>query len=336
LKYYKVAVLGATGLVGREMVNILEERNFPIKQLKLLASERSAGIKIPFNGEKILVEKCNENSFHDVDIALFSAGSEAGRYYGEIAARNGTVIIDNSSAFRMDSSVPLVVPEVNAADIKKHKGIIANPNCSTIQLVVALKPIYDQVGIKRLIISTYQSVSGTGRKAVQELLEQSDAILSESGFQPEIYPHQIAFNVLPHIDQFEENGYTLEEMKLIRETRKILHDEDIKITATTVRVPVIIGHSESVYLETNNNIHLSDLKQFIDAAPGVKLFDNPNNDIYPLPVMSKFEDLVLVGRIRQDLDYKKGFHLWIVGNNLRKGAALNTVQIAECVVQNYK
>jgi len=336
LKYYKVAVLGATGLVGREMIKILEERNFPIKQLKLLASNRSAGKKISFKGEKLQVESCNESSFQNVDIALFSAGNEAGKYFGKIAAHNGTLVIDNSSAFRMDKAVPLVVPEVNAADILNHNGIIANPNCSTIQLVLVLKPIYDEVGINRLVISTYQSVSGTGKKAIQELLEQSEAILSESGFQPKIYPHQIAFNVLPHIDKFENNGYTREEMKLIYETRKIFHDEDIKITATTVRVPVIIGHSESVYLETGQNILLADLKQLMNIAPGVKLVDDPENNIYPLPIISKFEDEVMVGRIRQDLDLNNGFNLWIVGNNLRKGAALNAVQIAEHVINSFK
>jgi len=336
LRYYKVAVLGATGLVGREMVRILEERNFPIKQLKLLASERSAGKKIIFRGEKHTVTACNENSFDDVDIALFSAGGEAGKHFGKIAARNGTIVIDNSSAFRMDSLVPLVVPEVNADDILQHHGIIANPNCSTIQLVLALKPIYDIAGIKRLIISTYQSVSGTGKKAVKELLDQSDAILSESGFQPEVYPHQIAFNVLPHIDVFQENGYTKEEMKMILETRKILHDEKIKITVTAVRVPVIIGHSESVYLETEKNIDLSELRNILGEAPGIKLQDDPENNIYPLPIMSKFDDTVLIGRVRKDLDQERGFNLWIVGNNLRKGAALNAVQIAEQFIKNGK
>lgn len=335
MSYYKVAVLGATGLVGREMVKILEERDFPLKELKLFASERSAGKKITFKGQKITVEACSEGSFHNIDLALFSAGTEAGRFYGEIASRQGTIVIDNSNAFRMDKNVPLVVPEVNADDILNHQGIIANPNCSTIQLVLVLKPIYDELGVTRLIISTYQSVSGTGKKAVQELMDQTESIMAASGFKPEVYPHQIAFNVLPHIDIFENNFYSREEMKLVRETKKILHDEQIKISATAVRVPVIIGHSESVYLETRKIISLPELENLLNKAAGVKVLNDPKNNIYPLPVMSKFKDEVLVGRLRKDLDVENGYHLWVVGNNLRKGAALNAVQIAEHVIRNF-
>lgn len=336
MEYYKVAVLGASGLVGREMVKILEERKFPVKELKLLASHRSAGKKISFKGRKITVRACTEKSFHDVDIALFSAGSEAGRYYGKIAARQGTIVIDNSKAFRMDADVPLVVPEVNAAALKEHDGIIANPNCSTIQLVLVLKPIYNVAGLKRVIVSTYQSVSGTGKDAVQELMEQSEAILSNSGFRPEIYPHQIAFNVIPHIDDFLENGYSREEMKIVLETKKILSDEKLQISSTAVRVPVILGHSESVYLETEKIIKQEKLSKLLNAAPGLKVIDDLQNNLYPLPVMCKFGDDVLVGRIRQDLDIETGLHLWIVGDNLRKGAALNAVQIAEKLIQNFK
>jgi aspartate-semialdehyde dehydrogenase len=336
LEYYKVAVLGASGLVGREMIKILEERKFPVKDLKLLASHRSAGKKITFKGHKITVRECTEKSFKDVDLALFSAGSKAGRYYGEIAAREGTIVIDNSKAFRMDDEVPLVVPEVNAEALTKHNGIIANPNCSTIQLVIALKPIYDEVGLKRIIVSTYQAVSGTGKDAVQELMEQSEAILSSSGFRPEVYPHQIAFNVLPHIDKFLENGYSREEMKIVLETKKILSDQQLQISCTAVRVPVILGHSESVYLETKQNLKTTRLIQLLNAAPGVKVIDDLQNNLYPLPVMCKFGDEVLVGRIRKDLDIDNGLHLWIVGDNLRKGAALNAVQIAEQVIRNFK
>jgi len=236
----------------------------------------------------------------------------------------------------MDTGVPLVVPEINAADIKKNIGIIANPNCSTIQLVMVLKPIMKKTDLKRIIISTYQSVSGTGKNAVQELFDQTNAIISESGFQPKIYPHQIGFNVLPHIDVFEENDYTKEEMKLVNETRKILHVPDLQITPTAVRVPVIIGHSESVYIETAEPLEITELKELLNGFPGVKVLDDPLHNIYPLPVMSKLDDNILVGRIRKDLTCEKGLNLWIVGNNLRKGAALNAVQIAECVIGNCK
>ncbi len=335
MNYFKVAVLGATGLVGREMVKILEERKFPVKDLKLFASPKSAGKKIIFRGQKLIVEACHERSFQDVDIALFSAGSEPGRFYGEIAARGGTIVIDNSKAFRMDADVPLVVPEVNKEALSSHRGIIANPNCSTIQLVLALKPILDKAGLNRIIVSTYQAVSGTGKDAVKELLEQTEAILSKSGFKPEVYPHQIAFNVLPHIDKFEENGFSREEMKIIEETRKILNDKDLMISSTAVRVPVIRGHAESVYLETKEELELDTVRQLLAEAPGVKVLDDLSNNLYPLPVMCTFGDEVLVGRIRKDLDIKNGLHLWVVGDNLRKGAALNAVQIAEQVIQNF-
>ncbi len=336
LKKYSVAVLGATGVVGREMVKILEERNFPVQNLKLLATEKSTGVFINFQGEQIKVEKVTTQSFENVDIALFSAGKEASIKFAPAAVKNNAVVIDNSSAFRMKNNVPLIIPEVNPGEIKKHNGIIANPNCSTIQLVIALKPIYDFVGIKRIIVSTYQSVSGTGKQAINELREQSQAFLNKDKIVKKVYPHQIAFNILPHIDIFLDNGYTKEEIKMINETRKILSDNSLKITAFAARVPVFYGHAESVYIETDEYISIPGIKQLLTDFPGVKVIDDPSRFLYPLPIMSENEDDILVGRIRKDLAEENGINMWIIGNNVRKGAALNAVQIAELLILEEK
>ena len=329
---FNVAVVGATGAVGREMVKILEERKFPIKDLVLLASERSIGETINFSKKELKVHELNLESFDNIDIALFSAGSSVSKTYASIAVKTGAIVIDNSSAFRMDSVVPLIVPEVNPDDVKKHNGIIANPNCSTIQMVVALKPILDEVGIKRIIVSTYQSVSGTGKDAIDELTEQSSQILNNRKPTRKVYPHQIAFNILPHIDVFENNGYTKEEMKLIHETKKIFGNNEIKITATAARVPVFYGHSESVYLETKKQISIEKLKAIYLKTKGIKIVDDINNSKYPLAIMSEIYDDVMVGRLRKDLTEPNGINMWIVANNLRKGAALNAVQIAELLI----
>ncbi len=336
LKKYSVAVLGATGVVGREMVKILDETNFPVQNLKLLATEKSTGVFINFQGKQIKVEKVTTQSFENVDIALFSAGKEASIKFAPVAVKNNTVVIDNSSAFRMKNNVPLIIPEVNPGEIKKHNGIISNPNCSTIQLVIVLKPIYDFAGIKRIIVSTYQSVSGTGKQAINELREQSQAFLNKDKIVKKVYPHQIAFNILPHIDIFLDNGYTKEEIKMINETRKILYDNSLKITVTTARVPVFYGHAESVYIETDEYIGIPGIKQLLTDFPGVKVIDDPSRFIYPLPIMSENEDDILVGRIRKDLAEENGINMWIIGNNVRKGAALNAVQIAELLILEEK
>jgi aspartate-semialdehyde dehydrogenase len=333
LSKVNVAVVGATGAVGKEIVKVLEERKFPVANLLMLASQKSSGEYIKYNGKKIEVKKLTKNSFKNIDFALFSAGSSISKKYAPLAVKAGAVVIDNSSAFRIDNQVPLVVPEVNPQDAFKHNGIIANPNCSTIQLVIALKPVYDKVGIKRIIISTYQSVSGTGKKAIDELMKQTEAILNKKKIKREVYPHQIAFNILPHIDEFENNAFTREEMKMIHETKKIMHDEKINITATCARVPVLYGHSESVYIETKKYLDIKSLKQIYLKMPGIKLVDDVRNAKYPLAIMSEIYDEVMIGRLRKDLAVKNGINMWIVANNLRKGAALNAVQVAELLIE---
>ena len=330
---YVVAVVGATGVVGNEMVEILEERNFPVERIVLLASERSEGKTLSFKGKEIPVNILNNDSFKGVDIALFSAGASRSLEFAPISAKSGAAVIDNSSAFRMDPEVPLVVPEVNPHAIKRHKGIIANPNCSTIQMVVALKPIHDAVRIRRIVVTTFQSTSGTGKKAMDELLEQTKALLNFQKVLCKVYPHQIAFNCLPHIDVFLDNGYTKEEMKLVNETRKIMEDDFIKITATTVRVPVFRGHSESVNIETEKKLTPNEARAILSAAPGVIVYDDPSRNIYPLPVDVSGKDEVYVGRIREDESIPNGLNLWIVSDNLRKGAALNAIQIAEYLIR---
>ena len=336
-KHYNVAVVGATGEVGKTMREILEERDFPVNNIKLLASERSEGKIVEFKGEKIKVEKLEKESFKYVDIALFSAGGAISKEFAPIAAEYGTIVIDNSSAWRMEKDIPLVVPEVNPDDIAmyKNRNIIANPNCSTIQMVVPLKPIHDRAKIKRIVVSTYQAVSGSGYKAIEELANQTTAIFNQKEIISKVYPHQIAFNCLPHIDVFLENGYTKEEMKMVNETKKIMGDETIEVTATTVRVPVFYSHSESVNIETEEKITAEEVMDLMKNAPGVELVDNIRENIYPLPINAAGTDAVYVGRIREDFSIKNGINMWVVADNVRKGAALNAVQIAEVLIKEY-
>lgn len=330
---YVVAVVGATGAVGNEMVAVLEERSFPVEELRLFASERSEGKTLQFEGSEIPVETLNEDSFKGIDIALFSAGAERSKIWAPVAAKSGCVVVDNSSQWRMEPHVPLVVPEVNPHDLKWHKGIIANPNCSTIQMVVVLKPIHDVARIKRVVVTTFQSVSGTGKKAMDELLQQTTDLLNFREIKCNVYPHQIAFNCLPHIDKFLENGYTKEEMKMVNETRKIMGDDSIRVTATTVRVPVFRCHSESVNIETEKKISANDVRVLLAETPGVIVFDAPGKNIYPLAVDIAGKDEVYIGRIREDESIANGINMWIVADNLRKGAALNAVQIAEKLIE---
>jgi len=331
-KKYNVVVVGATGVVGRTMVSILAERKFPVEKLSLLASSRSAGQKLSFDGREITVAELGEGSFDGIDIALFSAGASVSRQYAPKAVQAGCVVVDNSSAFRMEKDIPLVVPEVNPHAVRKAPGIIANPNCSTIQMVVALKPIHDRYRIKRVIVSTYQSVSGTGQKAIAELAQQSQDFLSKKTIKNEVYPHQIAFNCLPHIDTFLDNGYTKEEMKMVNETQKIFEDDTLAVSPTTVRVPVFYSHSESLNVETENPINIGELKKLLAQSPGICVVDSPENDEYPLAIHAAGRDEVMVGRIRLDLTHPKAVNFWVVADNLRKGAALNAVQIAELVI----
>ena len=330
---YVVAVVGATGAVGNEMIATLEQRDFPVEKLRLFASERSVGKSLEYRGKKIAVETINENSFKGIDIALFSAGAERSKNWAPVAARSGCIVIDNSSQWRMDAEVPLVVPEVNPHDLSWHKGIIANPNCSTIQMVVALKPIHDAAKIRRVIVTTFQAVSGTGKKAMDELMQQTADLLNFRNVQCNVYHHQIAFNVLPQIDKFLDNGYTKEEMKMVNETRKIMGDSSIRVTATTVRVPVFRGHSESLNIETERKLTANQVREVLAAAPGIIVFDAPEKSIYPLPIHCDGKDEVFVGRIREDESIDNGINMWIVSDNLRKGAALNAVQIAEVLIR---
>jgi len=330
---YVVAVVGATGVVGRELIEILEERNFPVSELVPLASERSEGERVAFNGKNVVVRKLDKDSFKDVDIALFSAGAERSLEFAPMAVKSGAVVIDNSSAFRMDPRVPLVVPEVNAGVMAAHEGIIANPNCSTIGVVMALKPIHDAVKIRRIVVTTFQSVSGTGKKAIDELAGQTVALLNFKDAETNVYPHQIAFNCLPHIDVFLDNGYTKEEMKLVNETKKIMKDDTIGVTATAVRVPVFRCHSESVNIETEKKICANEVRAILSAAPGIIVYDDPKKNLYPLATDMAGKDDVYVGRIREDESIPNGINLWLVFDNLRKGAALNAVQIAESLIQ---
>jgi aspartate-semialdehyde dehydrogenase len=336
-RLYNVAVVGATGAVGTEMIQILEERGFPVNELKLLASERSAGTKLEFNGKKVKVEELKKDSFKGIDIALFSPGASISAIYAPIAAKAGCVVIDNTSQFRMNKDVPLVVPEVNPHAIAgyKKKGIIANPNCSTIQMVVALKPIHDVAKIKRVVVSTYQATSGAGKEAMEELAYQTMDFLSGKDAEPSIFAHRIAFNLIPQIDSFLDNGYTKEEMKMVNETKKIMEDDSIKVTATTVRVPVFYSHSESVNIETAKKITADEVKKLLKKAPGVKVLDNPAKKVYPMPIDAAGCDETFVGRIREDESIKNGINMWIVSDNIRKGAALNAVQIAEILIEKY-
>ncbi len=330
---YRVAIVGATGEVGRAFLKVLEERDFPVDDIQLFASERSEGTFLTFRGQKVKVQALNKRGdFRGIDIALFSAGSSVSKEYAPKFASDGAVVIDNSSAWRLDPQVPLVVPEVNPEDVKQHKGIIANPNCSTIQMVVALKPIYDAAGIEAIIVSTYQSVSGAGAKAIRELERQTRAWCQGDKIpDPEALPKRIAFNVIPQIDVFTENGYTKEEMKMLNETRKIMHDPNIKVSATTVRVPVFYGHSEAVSVKLKKEISPEEVKKILSKAKGVIVFDEPSS--YPTALDVAGRDEVFVGRIRRDLVFDPGISMWIVADNIRKGAATNAVQIAELLTQ---
>jgi aspartate-semialdehyde dehydrogenase len=334
---YNVAVVGATGAVGNEMVSILAERNFPVNKLKLLASTRSAGTRMEFKGKEYTVEVLDEYSFAGIDIGLFSPGGAVSQKFAPIAGKAGCVVIDNTSAFRMDPDCPLVVPEVNPHAVAQYtkKNIIANPNCSTIQMVVALKPIHDAARIKRIVVSTYQSVSGTGKRAIRELEDQVLAIYGNREVKSEVYPHQIAFNCLPHIDVFLDNGYTKEEMKMVNETRKIMEDDSIRVTSTTVRVPVFYSHSEAVNIETEKKLTARQVREILSKAPGVIVVDDPKKNEYPLAIDAAGKDETFVGRIREDESIPNGINMWVVSDNIRKGAALNAVQIAEILIQKY-
>lgn len=330
---YTVAVVGATGAVGTEMLSVLEERKFPVDEVRPLASSRSAGGTVSFRGDDVKVKLLTRDSFQGIDIALFSTGASVSKEYAPAAVTAGAVVIDNSSAWRMDPQVPLIVPEVNAHDLETHQGIVANPNCSTIQMVVVLKPLHDQATITRVVVSTYQSVSGTGKEAMDELAEQCRQLLSFGDVKSTVYPHQIAFNCLPHIDDFLSSGYTGEEMKIVNETRKILGDHSIGISATTVRVPVFVGHAESINVETKQKLSVEETRAILSTAPGVQLYDDPARKLYPLQIHAAGTDAVFVGRIREDDSIPKGLNLWVVADNLRKGAALNAVQIAEALAR---
>ena len=326
-----VAVVGATGAVGREMLNTLAGRNFPASRVVALASARSAGRKVPFgeDGEELTVQELSSDSFKGVDLALFSAGGSTSQTFAPHAVASGCVVVDNSSAWRMDERCPLVVPEVNPHALEEHNGIIANPNCSTIQMVVALKPLHDAAGIRRVVVSTYQAVSGTGQKGINELEHQVRQLFNMQEPDVEVYPHRIAFNCLPHIDVFLENEYTKEEMKMVNETVKIMEDPKIRVTATCVRVPVFYSHSESVNIETEKKLTAAEARVILSQAPGVQVVDNPRANLYPLAVDVAGEDDVFVGRIREDESCDNSLNMWIVADNVRKGAALNAVQIAE-------
>jgi len=336
-----VAIVGATGMVGSEFIKVLEQRNFPVKEIRLLASGRSKGKKLKFRGKDYKVEELLKDSFEGIDIVLFSAGASISKEFAPLAVKQGAVVVDNSSAFRMDKDVPLVVPEVNPQAIKRHKGIIANPNCSTIQMVVALKPLHDAAKIKRIVVSTYQSASGWGKEAVDQLWAETEEIIKDrkkeikllSSKIKKVLPSQIAFNVIPQIDVFLPNRYTKEEMKMVNETRKIMEDDSIKITATCVRVGVLVSHSEAVTIETEKALSPEDAIKILKKSPGVEVIDDPSKEKYPLPIDAAGKDATYVGRIRKDESVENGLNLWVVSDNLRKGAALNAVQIAECLIK---
>ncbi|MCL6477015.1 MAG: aspartate-semialdehyde dehydrogenase [Peptococcaceae bacterium] len=329
---YNVVIVGASGAVGHELIKVLDERKFPLGKLKLCATSRSAGKQIVFRGESYTVEETTPESFDDMDIALF-AGGAASLEFGPAAVDRGCVVIDNSSNYRLDPKVPLVVPEVNPEDVKWHQGIIANPNCSTIIMVVALKPIHDAAGIKRVVVSTYQAVSGAGQEAIEELTAQTRAILAGEEYPPNKFAYQIAFNLIPHIDVFQEMDYTKEEWKMVKETHKIMHDQTIRITATTVRVPVYRSHSESINIETERKLTADEARKILAAAPGVVVIDSPAEKKYPMPLFCSDKDEVFVGRIREDNSIEKGLNIWVVADQIRKGAATNAVQIAELLVK---
>jgi aspartate-semialdehyde dehydrogenase len=337
-KKFNVAVVGATGAVGEVMLSILAERKFPVDKVYALASERSAGKKVEFGRRELVVEELDSFDFGDVQIGLFSPGASVSKIHAPRAVGAGCVVVDNTSQFRYDKDIPLVVPEVNAGAIAdyKNRGIIANPNCSTIQMLVALKPIYDAVGIRRINVCTYQAVSGTGKEAIEELAQQTTALLNGKSAECKVYPKQIAFNALPHIDTFQDNGYTKEEMKMVWETRKIFEDESILVNPTTVRVPVFYGHSEAVHIETEKKITAAEATEILSKAPGIEVVDERKDGGYPTAVTeASGRDPVYVGRIREDISHPLGLNLWVVSDNIRKGAALNSIQIAEILVKSY-
>lgn len=339
-KKYTVAVVGATGAVGQQILNTLEERNFPVKELRPLASKRSAGQTVRFRDSEIKVQEAVPEAFEGVDFALFSAGGNVSKALAKEAVKRGAVVVDNTNAFRMDPEVPLVVPEVNPEATDQHKGIIANPNCSTIQMVVALKPLADRYGIERVIVSTYQAVSGAGWQAINELEEQTKSVLSGEEVSASILPvgkldkhYQQAFNVIPQVDVAEENAYTLEEMKMVRETKKIFGDDSIGVTATCVRVPVVRGHSESVYVELKSDYDLEEVRSLLQDAPGIVVQDDIGEQIYPMPIDATGRTEVFIGRLRRDLTNPRALNMWVVSDNLLKGAAINTVQIVETLIE---
>ncbi len=332
MKKYNVAIVGATGAVGQEFLKILAERKFPVGELKLLATARSAGKVINWQGKDYIVEETRPDAFAGMDIALFAGGS-ASTEFARDAVDRGAVVIDNSSAFRMDPDIPLVVPEVNPEDVKWHKGIIANPNCSTIIMAVALKPLHDASNIKRVVVSTYQAVSGAGREGIEELENQTKQLGHGGVVEPQIFPYQIAYNLIPRIDVFQEGDYTKEEWKMVKETQKIFHTEEMAITATTVRVPVYRSHSESINIETETKLTPAEAKSVLSKAKGVVVIDDPSKDLYPLPLTAADTDEVYVGRIREDFSIPNGLNLWVVGDQIRKGAATNAIQIAELLIK---
>ena len=337
-KKYNVAVVGATGAVGETMLSILSERKFPVDKVFALASRRSAGSRVEFDGNPLMVQDTAEFDFSQADIGLFSAGASVSKVYAPVAAQANCIVIDNTSQFRYDDDIPLVVPEVNPRALSDYvtRGIIANPNCSTIQMVVALKPIHDAVGVERVNVATYQAVSGTGKDAIEELAAQTTAILNAKPLQCEVYPKQIAFNVLPHIDVFMDNGYTKEEMKMVWETRKIMDDDSIEVNPTAVRVPVFYGHSEAVHIETREKISAHEVRQLFKNSPGVAVIDEHEDGGYPTAVTEGAgRDAVYVGRIREDISHPRGVNFWVVSDNVRKGAALNSIQIAERLVSEH-
>jgi len=338
MKTFNVAIVGATGAVGEVLLELLETRNFPVNNLYLLASERSAGTAKSYKGKRLTVRNLAEFDFSQAEIGLFSAGGSISAEFAPKAAAAGCVVIDNTSHFRRDEDIPLVVPEVNSHALARFadRNIIANPNCSTIQMLVALKPIYDAVGISRINVATYQAVSGTGKSAIEELAAQTARLLNGQPVEAKVYPKQIAFNALPHIDSFQENGYTREEMKMVWETQKIFEDDTILVNPTCVRVPVFHGHSEAVHVETKSPITAAEAHALLEAAPGVEIIDSRNDGGYPTPVSEAAgSDAVYVGRIREDISHATGLNLWVVSDNLRKGAALNSVQIAEVLIEKY-
>jgi aspartate-semialdehyde dehydrogenase len=332
-KEYRVAVAGATGVVGRAMRSILAERDFPVKELVALATAKSAGMRLDYRGDEVICQELTPESFKGVDLALFSAGGGTSLKFAPIARDAGCVVVDNSSAWRMEPDVPLVVPEVNPDDVDWHKGIIANPNCSTIQMVVVMKPLHDEAKITRVVVSTYQAVSGTGAKAINELMQQTARLLAGEAPEINVYPHQIAFNCLPHIDVFLDDGYTKEEQKMVNETKKIMGDDRIAVTATCVRVPVQNGHSEAVNLQFARPLSVDRARELLAKAPGVQVVDDPANKAYPMPILASGKDDTYVGRIRRDPTAENALNMWVVADNLRKGAALNAVQIAELMVE---